>query len=330
MNRFAVFFCALTIAAAAHSESLQKWTAQNGEEITAEFVTIKDGNAYFMKDGLTNGIPLKWLADESRERAETLLNQREKARIKGLTPAMKAATIEPLVYTDGRVKHDLLFSSPKMDVYLSKATGHAEIFVKEDGKFLSEPLSLGFSVRERIGERVRSVLVVGEPVVEETGKNTIILRRMHEYDVKTELYFSFDGSSLSVGYMLFNPNPSEHLISSELGVYVRPSFYMERPSGQLDFVYYTPRLNAAGVPFSEVEQLMGGWTVDFAYDKKIKDIQTSFPYLKSLKQFPHGPASITLNGGPHGKTLLKYLVWGWKVLLCLVYTQANPLGKVLA
>ena len=61
MNRFAVFFCALTIAAVAHSESLQKWIAQNGEEITAEFVTIKDGNAYLMKDGLTNGIPLKWL-----------------------------------------------------------------------------------------------------------------------------------------------------------------------------------------------------------------------------------------------------------------------------
>lgn len=324
-KRPAVVFCVLTVAVAAQCAGLQKWTAQNGEEITAEFITIKDGNAYFLNKGLTNGIPLKWLVDESRERAEGLVRQREKARVKALTPAQKAATIEPLVYTDGKVKHNLLFSSSQMDVYFSEAAGHAEIFVKEDGKFLSEPLAIGFSVRERVDNRTLGVPVVGGPIVEETGKGKILLRRSHVYNVKTEVHLSFDGSSLSVGYMLYNPDPGGHRISAELGMSVRPSFHMEKPGGKLDFVYYNPRLDPGGAQYPEIEKLMGGWAVNFSLATKNKDVQTSFPYLKSTRQFPGGIDAITLSGGPHGKNTVKISRMGDECSLwARLYTGKSP------
>lgn len=277
------------------------WTAISGHQITAEFVALQDGNVLLENGSTTNIIALNLLDGESKARAKQIAASREIRRLKALTPAMKASKIEPLAYT--AIPHYLsqIFTSPKIDVYLSEQYGYAEIFVKEDGQHLSEPLRLHLLVRERVGNELKALPVEGEPTMQQVGKDAIRLLRTHQYGVKTELYIRFQNDKISAGFSLDNPHRDEHDASSSLLLNIRPSYYSEQAPGTKTQVYYSPRVEASGVPFEVIEKLMSSWSIKFKLANDVKDVQTSFPYLVGIDSFPkHGLRYLTLSGGIYG------------------------------
>jgi len=191
MKTILAFAAVMTLGSAALGQD-RVWKAVTGQEIKAEFVEIKDNRVFLMtQEGLLSP-PMESLAEESRALARKLNAAVVQARLKALTPAIRASRILPENYAI--VSNNLVgvYTSKAFDVYLYEPSSHAYIFVKENGQFLSEPLRLSLNVHYVDNSTIKyayvprtAVRLLEKPRFEKGAFN---LRRLHTDDVKSELH----------------------------------------------------------------------------------------------------------------------------------------------
>ncbi len=299
-----VFVILLTLSFAARAQE-QIWKAVSGHEIKAEFVEIKD-NCVVLKtqEGVVNP-PLAALTEESKQLAHKLNAAATKARLAKLTPAIRASTILPENYARPGETLVGAYTSEVFDVHLYTPSCVAYIFIKEDGKYLSEPLQLRLAIRYYDSANVKQphlwravVSLLEKPKFE---KNVFEMRALHKDDVESDVRIEVRDGIILAGYKVVDPPKLSLESSPYLDVYSPTAYAVEDSKESTEQIYFNPRVTTAGVSRNELLKTMDGWMLDFKFRDKPKGMQTSFPYGKSVLALPRGTAtSIDLSGGVYG------------------------------
>ncbi len=305
------FVILITLSCAALAQE-QIWKAVSGHEIKAEFVEIKD-NCVVLKtqEGVVSP-QLTALTEESRQlatklnaAAAKLKNAADRARLAALTPAIRASNILPENYARAGETLVGAYTSEVFDIHVYTPSCIAYIFIKEDGKHLSEPLRLQLAIRYYDSANVKQphlwrpvISLLEKPKFE---KNVFEMRALHKDDVESDVRIEVVNGVILAGYKVVDPPKLSLESSPYLDIYSPTAFAVEDSKTSTEQIYFSPRVTTTGVSRNELLKTMDGWMLDFKFRDKPKGMQTSFPYVNSVKSLPRGTAtSIDLSGGIYG------------------------------
>ena len=310
---------------------MREWKSSAGSTVKAEFVELKDGKAILKTiDGLI-APPLTALTEESLKLALSLGEKQERQRLAKLTPAQKASVIDPRNYTPPKNTLVSTFTSPEFDAYLYEPSGRCEIFVKENGAFLSEPLSITLAVQYRNPAKPvnqqdvqRPVLKLLEPPQYKNGLFTV--KQLRQDDVTSEIQITVKKGVVTAGYQVTDP-PEIKLPSRGYLVFgPRPVYAMPTDKEGFSDLAYSPRVSKNGVSRQAILDLVAPWKVTFRPKAKQEGVGTSFSYSVPIDRFPAGALdSITLTGGMYGPRKATLTPLGKGSLVAWIYQGRAPM-----
>ena len=310
---------------------VREWKSTSGSTVKAEFVELKDGKAILKTvDGLI-APPLTALSEESLKLALSLGEKQERQRLAKLTPAQKVSVIDPRNYTPPKNTIVGTFSSPEFDAYLYEPSGRCEIFVKENGAFLSEPLGIALAVEYRnpakpvkLQNLPRPVLKLLEPPQYKNGLFTV--KQLRQDDVTSEIQITVKKGVVTAGYQVTDP-PEIKLPSCGYLVFnSRPVYAMPTDKEGFSDRAYNPRVSKNGVSRQAILDLVAPWKVSFRPKTKQDGIGTSFSYSVPISRFPTGALnSIMLSEGMFGPRKVTLTPLGTGSLTAYIYSGQSPM-----
>lgn len=284
---------------------MREWKATTGQTITAEFVKT-DGTSVTLKTEAGRELPVKLvdLAEESRELAKKLAEQKRRM----LTPAQKAATIERENYVPHKNEVAGIFEGRIFDVVFYSPSGSANVFVKENGKYLSEPIRLSLAlsyINESAPKGTQKSTALEIQSVErctyDRGVFRIVCKR--DKNVTSEIWASVKDGELKMSYRAEDP---EKVLSANgenshrLALYFPPSYLGVLDENTHAYTYYSPRVAASGVDFAIVKKLVEPWQVLFKPVAKAEGVPSTLKYSDSIGKFYSSVNGFAISGGAYG------------------------------
>ncbi|MCL1909689.1 MAG: hypothetical protein FWG05_02000 [Kiritimatiellaeota bacterium] len=318
------------------------WKSVSGDEMTAEFVGIKDGKVLLKSESGMLSPQMSYLAPESRELATKLAAEAEKKakdaealRRSTLTAAQKASEIDPLNYFTPR---DAVYGpivTKEYDAYFVEPNCRLFVFVKEDGAFKSEPIRIMpdmyyDNVKSATQRYVRREIkeVTGEPQFNPKD-GTFRVGRLHDDDVASEVFYSCKPNEIKAGYRVTDPAKIEFETKHRLIATLSKTYLQTDAEDGMTKIHHSPRLPPEGADYAKVLSAVEGWKVNFRTD--VKDERTTFAYNKIAERMPSRASSATLSGGVYGRNGVTFSVASAGTIWPWIYPSTCPMdGYTLA
>ncbi len=290
----------------AASETLPKWTSQAGDSIEAEVVELTDDGRVVLRtlDGALLQIPREALIPRDQARLRTIEQRWERQRLQERRRSVEQCrAVIPEVYVHPNETVLGRRETPIFDAVVL-ATTRMDVFVKENGRYLSPPIRVSFSVNyydsEARQHRQRRVL---EYVQTPAWADHVAHYRMNlEDDVYAEVRFVVGENRLELGYQLRDPRRITYASSPRITLGF-PAIYFDDAESDPPLIY-TPRM-PEGVQRASFLNSISSYELKWAtLDARRGDIVRHF-YHRSLSQMGYNVAWFEIGGGVFGPTTVR-------------------------
>ncbi len=292
---------------AEEKKPLPKWTSKAGDSVEAEFVEVNEAGQVVLRTeaGVLLQIPLDALNPNGQGRVRAELARRERERQLAVRKAVEERRIViPDAYQNSNESLLGKYEAPLFDAFVYEPSGRMDLFVKEEGRYLSPPIRISFGVgyyeteTKRHRQR-RTLQVLGIP---EFKDNVAHFRMNMEDDVYAEFRMAVRPDGVDLGYLLRDPKRIQYPSSPRISC-AFPAIFWETPD-TVPTIVFNPRY-PDGIERATFMSSISGFELRcFPLDAR-RGKTERWPYNRSVNQIGYNVGGYEIGGGVFGPVTLR-------------------------
>lgn len=286
----------LSFAWSTAGAEVRTWESRAGATLEAEYAGQEDGVVSLRTAaGKTLQIRLNALSAECQGTIAGIEAARKRQAMASITPLDKLTKVIPATYVASNQEVIGKYEHRNFDAVIYSPSGEMDIFIKENGKYLSHPLRVKLNVwyHDKAKSQWPARKLTGlatEPIYK---KGKVLFKQNLEDGVYAETYFALVDNRVQIGYMVKDPPrisiPSNHRIQVDV-----PAVFKENKDDEADDLLYSPRFEGGHTPERAAAAVSDFFvTVDVKGEKKTSEC---FSYSKGIDKFPYPLSGAQIEG----------------------------------
>jgi hypothetical protein len=300
---FAALLISSFLSAGMAPAAIETWRSVSGNSIEAEYAGFEDGVVVLKSAaGEVFRIDLSALDETSQKRVQALGGADVKKAAATASKLDKLTKVFPDSYVPKNEKVLVTHRFEKYDAVVCTPSCSVNIFVKEKGKYLTDPIKLQLNVwyYDKAATKWPPRPVVELTEAPTQTANSVHFKCRHKDDVYSESYFEFSKDGIIAGYLVKDPEtikiPSNHRLQFNIPSTFREDTTVDGEGKR----YFSPRF-PDGMTYPEIRQAVTPYVLTL---KPAAGKSEAYAYSKPVDKFVHPVRTATIGAGPYGSHIL--------------------------